>query len=125
MTRLLGMAFALGMLAVMPTMAQVVPFPSTLQGRIPSPLPPSAPPPTINGPLGRSPSPVTRDQESQRFEAIAFDPRARCSRRGSTRPVIAAWDRSFAQEFDKAAQSEPVMRPLIASASVFALPTGK
>ena len=57
MTRLLGMAFALGMLAAMPTMAQVVPFPSTLQGRIPSPLPPSAAPPTINGPLGRSPAP--------------------------------------------------------------------
>ena len=57
MTRLLGMAFALGMLAAAPTMAQVVPFPSTLQGRIPSPLPPSAAPPTINGPLGRSPAP--------------------------------------------------------------------
>jgi len=56
-TRLLGMAFALGMLGAAPTMAQVMPFPSTLQGRIPSPLPPSAPPPTINGPLGRSPSP--------------------------------------------------------------------
>ena len=57
MTRLLGMAFALGMFAAAPTMAQVVPFPSTLQGRIPSPLPPSAAPPTINGPLGRSPAP--------------------------------------------------------------------
>ena len=57
MTRLLGMAFALGMFAAVPTMAQVVPFPSTLQGRIPSPLSPSAPPPTINGPLGRSAPP--------------------------------------------------------------------
>jgi hypothetical protein len=57
MMRFLGMVFVLAMLAAMPAIAQVVPFPSTLQGRIPSPLPPPAPAPTINGPLGRSTSP--------------------------------------------------------------------
>ena len=55
--RILGMLFAAGMLATMPAIAQVVPFPSTLQGRIPPPLAPTSPAPTINGPLGRSASP--------------------------------------------------------------------
>jgi hypothetical protein len=34
--------------------AQIVPFPPVLQGRIPAPLSPTAPP-VINGPLGKSP----------------------------------------------------------------------
>ena len=79
-TRLLGMAFALGMLAAAPTMAQVVPFPSTLQGRIPSPLSPSAPPPTINGPLGRSPSPGVH--QPARLNTFA-DRHTRCLNEGT------------------------------------------
>jgi len=79
MTRLLGMAFALGMFAAAPTMAQV-PFPSTLQGRIPSPLSPSAPPPTINGPLGRSPSPGVH--QPARLNTFA-DRHTRCLNEGT------------------------------------------
>ena len=44
------------LLAVVPAFAQGVPFPSVLQGRIPAPLSPTAPP-VINGPLGKSPPP--------------------------------------------------------------------
>ena len=78
--RLLGTVFAVGMLAALPAIAQVVPFPSTLQGRIPSPLPPSAPPPTINGPLGRSPSPGVH--QPARLNTFA-DRHTRCLNEGT------------------------------------------
>jgi hypothetical protein len=46
------------LLAAVPGIAQVVPFPPELQGRIPAPLPPPPPPPVIGGPLGgQSPPP--------------------------------------------------------------------
>ena len=58
MIRLSLIAFAVGaVLTAAPGVAQVVPFPPELQGRIPAPLPPPPPPPVINGPLGRSPPP--------------------------------------------------------------------
>jgi hypothetical protein len=44
------------LLAVVPAIAQVVPFPPVLQGRIPAPLSTTAPP-VINGPLGKSAPP--------------------------------------------------------------------
>ena len=58
MSRILTVLFAACLLlAVTPALAQVVPFPPELQGRIPAPLPPPPPPPIINGPLGQSPPP--------------------------------------------------------------------
>jgi hypothetical protein len=57
MSRLFTALFAAGLLlAVVPAFAQVVPFPPVLQGRIPAPVSPAAPP-VINGPLGKSPPP--------------------------------------------------------------------
>ena len=44
------------LLAVVPAFAQAVPFPPVVQGRIPAPLSPTAPP-VINGPLSKSPPP--------------------------------------------------------------------
>lgn len=44
----------------LPVMAQLVPFPPSLENRIPAPLPPPAPPPVINGPLGEAPPPGVR-----------------------------------------------------------------
>jgi hypothetical protein len=58
MTRVLLIVVTAGALfSALPTFAQVIPFPPELQGRIPAPLPPSPPPPIINGPLGQSPPP--------------------------------------------------------------------
>ena len=56
MSRLFTALAAGLLLAAAPTFAQVVPFPPVLQGRIPPPLSPTAPP-VINGPLGISPPP--------------------------------------------------------------------
>lgn len=44
-------------LAAPMALAQIVPTPPALENRIPAPLPPPAPPPIINGPLGQSPPP--------------------------------------------------------------------
>lgn len=44
-------------LAVPSALAQFVPPPPELEGRIPAPLPPPPQPPVIHGPLGRSPPP--------------------------------------------------------------------
>jgi len=51
-------------LAVMtaPAPAQLVPTPPVLENRIPAPLPPPAPPPIINGPLGQGPAPRLHKQ---------------------------------------------------------------
>jgi hypothetical protein len=58
MTRILIIAVAAGnLIAAGPALAQVVPFPPELEGRIPAPLPPPPQPPIINGPLGQSPPP--------------------------------------------------------------------
>src|SRR6516162_666316 len=55
-SRLFTALAAVLLLAAPPMFAQVVPFPEVLQGRIPAPLSPAAPP-VINGPLGKSPPP--------------------------------------------------------------------
>jgi hypothetical protein len=44
-------------LAGTPAMAQFVPEPPVLEGRIPAPLPPPPPPPIISGPLQQAPPP--------------------------------------------------------------------
>jgi hypothetical protein len=60
--------------------AQVVPFPPQLQGRIPPPLTAPSSPPTINGPLGRSPPPgVHRPSQLNTFS----DRRTRCLHEGA------------------------------------------
>jgi hypothetical protein len=58
MNRLLGAIVAAALaFAALPALAQVVPFPPELEGRIPAPLPPPPQAPVINGPLGQSPPP--------------------------------------------------------------------
>ena len=45
------------LLAASPGLAQFIPPPPELEGRIPQPLPPPPQPPFINGPWGQAPAP--------------------------------------------------------------------
>jgi hypothetical protein len=45
------------LLVAAPALAQFVPTPPELEGRIPAPLPPPPEPPIINGPFGQGPPP--------------------------------------------------------------------
>jgi len=56
MHRLSALALALA-LSASPALAQLVPPPPELQGRIPAPLAPPPKPPVINGPLGQQKPP--------------------------------------------------------------------
>jgi len=56
MNRAYGVLLAC-LLAASPALAQFQPPPPELQNRIPAPLPPPAPQPIINGPLGQNPPP--------------------------------------------------------------------